>query len=220
MAGLTSSSIGKKFLMALSAIFLLVFLILHLTVNLISVFSQEGFNGASHFMGYNPLVQFLMQPILGFAVVFHFVMGFVLEFKNNRARPVKYAYSNNGANATWASRNMIISGAVILAFLALHFYDFWLHEMNYKYVNDLLPDPTRYWEELHHKFSNLWRVALYVVSFGLLGFHLSHGFQSSFQSIGATHPKYLPAIKMIGNVYSVMIPLGFIFVAIYHFVTQ
>ncbi len=116
MAGLTSSSIGRKFLMALSAMFLLIFLIMHLSVNLVSVFSQDGFNEASHFMGYNPLVQFLMQPILGFAVVFHFVMGFILEAKNNKARPVKYGYSNNGANATWVSRNMIISGAVILAF--------------------------------------------------------------------------------------------------------
>lgn len=104
--------------------FLLIFLVMHLSTNLISVFSQDAFNEASHFMGYNPLVQFLMQPILGFAVVFHFVMGFVLEAKNNKARPVKYGYSNNGANATWVSRNMIISGAVILAFLALHLYDF------------------------------------------------------------------------------------------------
>lgn len=89
--------------MALSAMFLLIFLIMHLSVNLISVFSQDAFNEASHFMGYNPLVQFLMQPILGFAVVFHFVMGFILEAKNNKARPVKYGYSNNGANATWVS---------------------------------------------------------------------------------------------------------------------
>lgn len=95
-------------------------------------------------MGYNPLVQFLMQPILGFAVVFHFVMGFVLEAKNNKARPVKYGYSNNGANATWVSRNMIISGAVILAFLALHLYDFWVHEMDFKYVEHLSPEPMRY----------------------------------------------------------------------------
>ena len=220
MAGLTSSSIGKKFLMALSAMFLLIFLVMHLSTNLISVFSQDAFNEASHFMGYNPLVQFLMQPILGFAVVFHFVMGFVLEAKNNKARPVKYGYSNNGANATWVSRNMIISGAVILAFLALHLYDFWVHEMDFKYVEHLSPEPTRYWEELHHKFADLWRVALYVVSFVLLGLHLSHGFQSSFQSVGANHPKYLPAIKTIGNVYAVIIPLGFIFIAIFHYVTQ
>ena len=129
MAGLTSSTIGRKYAMALSAMFLLIFLLMHLSVNLISVFSETAFNSASHFMGYNPLVQFLMQPILMFAVIFHFVMGFVLEIKNNRARPIKYAMNNGSANSTWFSRNMIISGAVVLAFLAVHFYDFWVHEM-------------------------------------------------------------------------------------------
>jgi len=220
MAGFASSSIGRKVLMALSAIFLILFLVIHLSVNLISVFSKETFNEASHFMGYNPLIQFLMQPVLGGAVVFHFIMGFILEFKNKKARPVKYAYNKTSANASWASKNMIISGAVILAFLFLHMYDFWLHEMSYKYVEGSLPDAHRYWEELHHKFADTWRVVFYVISFVLLGLHLSHGFQSSFQSIGARHPKYLPAIKLIGNIYSIVIPLGFIFIAIYHYVTQ
>jgi succinate dehydrogenase / fumarate reductase cytochrome b subunit len=93
MAGLTSSTIGRKYAMALSALFLLIFLILHLTTNLLSVLNKDAFNTASDFMGYNPFVQFLMQPILGFAI-FHFVMGFVLEIKNNKARPVKYAANN------------------------------------------------------------------------------------------------------------------------------
>ena len=91
MAGLTQSSIGRKFLMALSAIFLLIFLLNHLSINLISIFSPEAFNAASHFMESNPLIQFVMQPLLIAGVVFHFVMGFVLEVKNNAARPVKYA---------------------------------------------------------------------------------------------------------------------------------
>jgi len=220
MAGFTSSSIGRKVLMALSAIFLILFLIIHLSVNLISVFSEGTFNDASHFMGYNPLIQFLMQPVLGGAVVFHFIMGFVLEFKNSRARPIKYAYNKTSANASWASKNMVISGMVILAFLFLHMYDFWIHEMNYKYVEGIIPDANRYWEELHHKFSDIWRVVFYIISFVLLGLHLSHGFQSSFQSIGATHPKYFPTIKLIGKIYSIIIPLGFIFIAIYHYVTQ
>ena len=173
-------------------------------------------------MGYNTAVQFLMQPILVFAVFFHFIMGFVLEAKNNKARPVKYAVNKGEANSTWMSRNMIISGLVILAFLGLHMYDFWAHEMAYKYVpgegdpNDM----TRFWGELHEKFGEIWRVALYVIAFVLLGLHLAHGFQSSFQSIGARHPKYTPVIKAFGNWYSILIPAGFIFIAIFHFVTQ
>ena len=219
MAG-TTSSIGRKYAMALSAMFLLIFLVMHLSVNLLSVFGETAYNNASQFMGYNPLIQFLMQPVLMFAVIFHFVMGFILEIRNNRARPVKYAMNKGAANSTWMSRNMIITGAVILAFLALHMYDFWYHEMNYKYIEGLPVEENRFWGDLHSKFESLWRVVLYVIAFVLLGLHLAHGFQSSFQSIGARHPKYTPFIKAFGNWYSVLIPAGFIIIAIYHFVTQ
>ena len=223
MAGLTNSTIGRKYAMALSAMFLLIFLVMHLFTNMLSVFGEDGpFNGASYFMGYNPLIQYAMQPILIFAVFFHFIMGFVLEAKNNKARPVKYDVNGAAANSTWMSRNMIISGAVVLAFLALHMYDFWVHEMTYKYVegNVDAADTTRFWEELHAKFADPLRVAFYVIAFVLLGLHLSHGFQSSFQSIGARHPKYTPVIKAFGKWYSILIPLGFIFIAIFHFITQ
>ena len=221
MAGLISSTIGRKYAMALSAMFLLLFLIMHLSVNLLSVFGEDGpFNAASDFMGYNPLVQFIMQPILIFAVVFHFVMGFVLELKNRSARPIKYGMNNGAANSTWMSRNMIISGLVVLAFLGLHLYDFWWHEMNFKYIEGIMPDQARFWPELHAKFADLWRVVIYVIAFILLGLHLAHGFQSSFQSIGARHPKYTPIIKAVGTWYSILIPAGFIFIALYHFLTQ
>lgn len=220
MAGYTTSSIGRKYAMALSAMFLLIFLILHLTVNLFSVISPALYNSSSDFMGYNPLVQFLMQPVLGFAVIFHFVMGFILEIRNRAARPVKYAVYNGSANSTWMSRNMIISGLVVLAFLGLHAYDFWWHEINYKYVQGNPMDDARFYADLHNKFADLWRVAIYVVSFVLLGLHLAHGFQSSFQSIGARHPKYTPVIKAFGKWYSILIPAGFIFIAVYHYLTQ
>ena len=220
MAGLTSSTIGRKYAMALSAMFLLIFLIMHLSVNLLSICSPSAFNAASEFMGYNPFIQFLMQPILGFAVVFHFVMGFVLELKNRSARPVKYAVNQGSANSTWMSRNMIISGLVVLAFLGLHLYDFWWHEINFKYIEANTPDNERFWAELHEKFADPLRVVFYVISFVLLGLHLAHGFQSSFQSVGARHPKYTPVIKTLGTWYSILIPAGFIFIAVYHFLTQ
>lgn len=220
MAGLTSSTIGRKYAMALSAMFLLIFLIMHLSVNLLSICSPSAFNAASEFMGYNPFIQFLMQPVLGFAVVFHFVMGFVLELKNRSARPVKYAVNQGSANSTWMSRNMIISGLVVLAFLGLHLYDFWWHEINFKYIEANTPDNGRFWDELHAKFADPLRVVFYVISFVLLGLHLAHGFQSSFQSVGARHPKYTPVIKTLGTWYSILIPAGFIFIAVYHFLTQ
>lgn len=216
-----SSSIARKVAMALSALFLIVFLIIHLAVNLTSLFSADVFNEASHFMGTNPLIQFAMQPVLIFGVVFHFVMGFVLELRNKGARNVKYAKFNGAASSTLASRTMVYSGATILAFLVLHFLDFWIPEINTKYVlgdmSGVLPghDGYRYFEELQHKFVPMWRVAAYVVAFVLLGMHLMHGFQSAFQSMGFNN-KYSGCVKAFGKFYSIVIPLGFIIVALFH----
>ena len=148
---LLKSSIARKVAMALSGLFLITFLSLHFFINMISVFSADTFNAMSHFMGYNPLIQFVMQPILIAGVIFHFVMGIVLELQNKKARPVAYAKYDGAANASWASRNMIISGLVVLAFLGLHFYDFWVHEITYKYVEVGAINETRYFEELVHK---------------------------------------------------------------------
>src|SRR5210317_732901 len=101
MSGFLSSSIARKVAMALSALFLIIFLIIHLSVNITSLFSEKLFNELSHFMGTNPLIQFAMQPVLIFGVVFHFVMGFILELKNRKAIGVKYAKNNGAANSTW-----------------------------------------------------------------------------------------------------------------------
>ncbi|MDO9137893.1 MAG: succinate dehydrogenase, partial [Lutibacter sp.] len=109
MSGFLSSSIARKVAMALSALFLIIFLLIHLTVNITSLFSENVFNELSHFMGTNFLVQFLMQPILIFGVVFHIVMGFVLELRNKLERTVKYFKYNGDANASCISRNMAIS---------------------------------------------------------------------------------------------------------------
>ena len=214
-----SSSIGRKFAMALSALFLVSFLLMHVTINLLSVFSIDAYNEASHFMGTNPIIQFVMQPILIVGVVFHFVMGFILEARNRYARPVKYALKAKD-NASLTSQSMIYSGLVILAFLGLHFIDFWLPEMNYKYIEQLPAVSDRYYEELVHKFQNPIRVGAYVVSFVLLAMHLLHGFQSSFQSVGFDNRKYMPAVKTITQAYAILVPAAFIFIAIYHFINH
>ena len=221
MSGILNSSIGRKFAMALSAFFLMIFLLLHFSVNLTSVFSENVFNSASHFMGTNWLIQFIMQPILIFAVVFHFVMGFILEIKNNKARNIKYAQNKGSANSTWVSRNMIWSGLAILAFLGLHFYDFWLPEIGTKYVrgdiSGLLEDGSglRYFHELQRKFLSPVRVELYCLAFVFLALHLLHGFNSAFQSLGANN-KYTKGLKGCGKAFAIVIPLGFIVIALYH----
>ena len=212
------SSIARKVVMALSGLFLVTFLVVHLSVNLISVFSAEMFNTASEFMGTNALIQFIFQPILIAGVIVHFVMGMYLEMKNRQSRPVKYAKYNGGANASWMSRNMIYSGLVVLAFLGLHFYDFWFPEMKFKYV-DGLSDPNRYFPELVEKFHSPVKVGLYVLAFVFLALHLLHGFQSSFQSVGFNHGKYTTFIKKLGQVFAIVVPLGFIIIALFHHFT-
>ena len=209
------SSIAKKVAMALSGLFLISFLALHFFINFLSVFSAETFNTYSHFMGYNPLIQFVLQPILVIGVVFHFVMGFVLELQNRAARPIAYAKNNGAANSTWASRNMIISGLVVLAFLGLHFYDFWFPEMDYKYIQALPIDETRYYPELVHKFESPVRTSLYCLSFLLLFLHLWHGFGSSFQSVGFNN-KFSPFINKLGYAFAIITSFGFIFIALFH----
>ena len=215
MSALIKSSIARKVVMALSGLFLVLFLLLHFSINLSSVISPDTFNSWSHFMGYNPLVQYLMQPVLIAGVLIHFIMGIALEIQNNRARAVKYVKYKGAAGASWVSRNMIITGLVVLAFLGLHFYDFWVHEMTYKYVEVLPENPTRYYAETVEKFAPFWRTAIYVVSFVLLSLHLWHGFASSFQSMGLNN-KYTASIKSFTKLYAVVIPLGFVFIALYH----
>ena len=209
MSGFLSSSIGKKFAMALSALFLMIFLLQHFAINILSVFSESAFNKASHFMGTFWAVQYLLQPVLIFGVIFHFVMGFVLEIQNRKARQI---------NSSWMSRNMIWSGFAILAFIVLHFIDFWIPEMQYKYIDFSPENPTRYFHELVEKFHNPVRVSAYVIAFIFLILHLLHGFNSAFQSVGANN-KYTKALKGFSKIYAIGIPLGFIFIALFHHFT-
>ncbi len=214
------TSIGYKILMALSGLFLMFFLLQHLVINMLSVISADAFNEASHFMGSNPIVQFVMQPILIFAVLFHFIMGMVLEYRNNKSRAIKYVYNKPSANSNWMSRNMIISGLTVLAFLALHFIDFWIPEIKYKYIEFGISDPDRYFGELTHKFLNPSRVVAYVVAFIFLSLHLLHGFQSSFQTVGLSAKDRRVTLIKMGNLFAVVVPLGFVFIAMFHFLTQ
>lgn len=221
MGGFFNSSIGRKVAMALSAFFLMFFLLQHFAINLLSVFSADLFNEVSHFMGTNWLIQFVMQPILIFGVVFHFVLGFILEIKNKKARGVTYSKNNGAANSTWMSRNMIYSGVAILAFIILHFIDFWFPEINTKFIQGDWSgihegvDGYRYFHELQEKFVSPIRVGAYIIAFVFLALHLLHGFTSAFQSMGATAGRK-KTLQNIGKAYSIIIPLGFIIIALFH----
>ncbi|WP_179375359.1 succinate dehydrogenase cytochrome b subunit [Winogradskyella wichelsiae] len=223
MSGILNSSIGRKFAMALSALFLMIFILQHFVINMLSVLSPDTFNEVSHFMGTFWVIQYLMQPVLIFGVIFHFVMGFVLEIKNKKANGVKYVKNNGAANSTWMSRNMIWSGGFILVFLVIHFIDFWIPEINTKYIvgdmSGMHDGEFRYFHELQEKFVPIWRVALYCVGFVFLALHLLHGFGSAFQSTGVNN-KYTKGLQGFGKAYAILIPLGFIFIALFHHFTH
>jgi len=222
--GLTS--VGRKILMALSGFFLLIFLLQHATINFLSVISADMFNEVSHFMGTNPLVQFGLQPVLMFGVLFHLGMGLYLESKNRAARSVKYVKNNAAANSSWMSRNMAITGIMIMLFLGLHFYDFWIPEITVKFIEGDMSgmlangEGYRYFAELQHKFVDPVRVGIYVLAFVFLALHLLHGFQSAFQSVGFRHNRYTPIIKTLGNIYAILIPTVFVIIAVYHFLNS
>lgn len=219
--GLLNTSVAKKAVMALSGLFLVVFLLQHCTINMLSVLSPDKFNETSHFMGTNPLVQFVLQPILIFGVLAHLMLGMVLEVKNRASRSVKYAYSRPETNASWVSRNMIITGIMVMLFLGLHFYDFWFPEINTKFIQGDMSGLNaegglRYYHELTEKFHDPVRVGIYVLAFVFLALHLLHGFQSSFQSLGLRKPSLLPTIQLITKAFAILVPGLFVFIALYH----
>ncbi len=208
MSGLTSSSLGRKVAMSLSGFFLITFLLVHLGVNLTLFVGAETFNAASHFMATNPLIQ-VMQYVLAAGFIFHIAMGVRLELKNRASRPIKYAKNNAAANSGWASRNMIVTGILVLLFIVIHLKDFFVQIKFGEVHNDYLL--------VVELFKNPIYVLIYVIAFVLLGIHLSHGFQSAFTSVGARAPKYLKCVKNIGMAFSYLIALGFSVIAIYFY---
>ncbi|MEN8124622.1 MAG: succinate dehydrogenase cytochrome b subunit [Bacteroidota bacterium] len=203
-----SSSLGRKVVMSLSGLFLITFLLVHLVVNLTLFVGADTFNAASHFMATNPLIQ-VMQYVLAAGFIFHIIMGIQLEIKNRASRPIKYVKNNPAANSGWASRNMIVTGLLVLLFLILHLKDFFV-KIKFGEVHDD-------YELVTQLFKNPIYVGIYVFAFVLLGIHLSHGFQSAFTSIGARAPKYYRCVKNLGVAYSYFIALGFSIIAIYFY---
>jgi|TARA_B100000780_G_scaffold270597_1_gene230581 succinate dehydrogenase / fumarate reductase cytochrome b subunit len=209
------SSIVRKFIMALSGLFLIIFLITHLVINSLTLSAdKELFNVAAHFMATNPVI-YLMQYVLALGFILHIGMGIKLTIQNKKARPQNYVYNQSSKNADVSSRSMIISGGLVLVFLCLHLRDYFYQ---IKFVG--LPEGTTDYDLVVNLFSNPIYTAVYVISFIVLGLHLNHGFKSAFQSVGANHKKYNPTIQLVGTAYSIFVSLGFSTIAIFHFINQ
>ena len=205
------TSITRKIIMSLLGLFLVVFLVVHLGVNLLLLSSDPDlFNAASHFMATNPLIQ-VMQYVLALGFILHIVFGIILWFQNNAARPKGYAKNNAATNSSLESRTMIYTGLLILLFLIIHMRNFF-------YVIKFGEVPSGGDYVLVSEFFGIWYYTVaYVVAFILLGLHLNHGFQSAFQSVGLNNKTWTPIWKLIGTIYSVIIAGGFSIVALYHF---
>jgi succinate dehydrogenase / fumarate reductase cytochrome b subunit len=224
-SGLGKSSIGRKLVMALSGLFLLVFLLQHLVINALSVISPDSFNEVSHFMGTNGIIQFAMQPVLIGGIIIHYIMGILLTIQNKKARPIGYLVDNQAANSSWISRNMIFTGLMILAFIVVHFIDFWIPEVKLKFVDGDWSgihdgvEGTRYIHHLREVFTGtrgMVKGVVYTIAFIFLGLHLAHGFASTFQSVGFRHGKYTPTLVKVGKAYSVIVPLLFAAIVWFH----
>jgi succinate dehydrogenase / fumarate reductase, cytochrome b subunit len=270
---LIKSSLAKKYWMALTGLFLCLFLVGHLLGNLQLFMTDEvgrlQFNQYAYFMTTNPAVK-VLSYLTYFSILFHAVDGFLLTIENRKARPQQYAYTQRNANSKWYSRNMAILGTIILVFISTHMVHFWakmhfsempLHTMerdswfvpgkedfyittneNFYPVSIVDAKGTELFEkgtdskvgtaykDLHTIVMNFFSpkensmaiamVILYVLSMFALSFHLMHGFQSAFQSLGANHKSYMPLIKKLGYAFAIVVPLAFASIPVFLFISQ
>jgi len=219
-AGLFSSSLGRKYLMAITGLFLCSFLLVHLIGNVALYTDPVKFNEYTRFMSSNPLIR-VMEIILVVGFLAHIIDAVLLTKANKAAQPVKYAMDKK--NSSWYSRNMGLTGSIILAFLVLHLQSFW-YQYKFGEVVYVLDSNGESIKDMYTivitAFQQSWYAGIYVIAMVLLGSHLNHGFQSAFQSVGLRHKKYTPTIKKLGTAFAVLITLGFISFPIYFYFSQ
>jgi succinate dehydrogenase / fumarate reductase cytochrome b subunit len=219
MSNIFSSSVGKKLVMSLAGLFLIVYLLIHLAINLLILRdSPEYFNKAAHFMGSNPVIRFMEIFLFG-GFLLHMIYGVIVSLQNWLARPVGYKVSNN-SQSSFFSKYMLHTAVVITIFLVLHLFDFYVKAKILGKVDDVIYNGKSYHDLttlVIARFKIWWVDAFYIIALLGLGFHLHHGFQSAFQTLGINHPVYSPVIKSIGLIYTIVITLGFISIPVFVF---
>jgi succinate dehydrogenase / fumarate reductase, cytochrome b subunit len=214
---LFSSTLGRKLLMALTGLFLILFLAVHLAGNLQLMKSDGGraFNTYAHFMTSNPLIIIVSVGNFIF-IALHIIWSAILTIRNRAARgPEAYAAKNNSSTRT--SRNMGILGTLILIFLIVHLRSFWYetHFGNIPLVDYDGHEVKNLYAVVDAAYSQVWFVVLYVVSMLVVGFHLYHGFGSAFQTLGLNHVKYNPVIRFVGVAFAIIVPALFALIPLY-----
>jgi succinate dehydrogenase / fumarate reductase cytochrome b subunit len=198
--------------MSLAGIFLLVFLLVHLSINLLILLdSHEPFNKAAHFMSKNLIIKF-MEIILFGGFLVHMIYGVIVSLQNMIARPMNYKKANY-SQTSFFSKYMFHTSVILTIFLVLHLFDFYIKSKILNEVNDVVYDGKVYHDLaalVIARFQIGWVVIVYLIALLGLGLHLHHGFQSAFQTLGLNHPVYTPMIKRIGLIYTILVTLGFI----------
>ena len=215
-----TSSLGRKLIMSLTGLFLILFLVVHLVGNLQLLIDDEGrqFNIYAKFMTTNPLIK-TVSYLLYFFILLHAFQGWAIWRQNRAARGnQRYAVQKVRATNTNAgfAKNMGWLGTIIFIFLLVHLYQFWL-QMKLGNLPMAEYDGESYknlYVPVYEAYTNVGYVIFYVVSMVIIAMHLWHGFQSAFQTLGLNHKKYTPFIQFLGKAYSFLIPLGFAIIPI------
>ena len=211
---LLNSSVGKKVIMSVSGVALVLFLLFHMSMNLVALFSGDAYNKICEFLGAN---WYALVATAGLAalVVLHFVYAFILTMQNRKARgEQRYAYTKQPKEVEWASQNMFVLGVIVLLGMGLHLYNFWanmqlvevMHMLGANVDVSLAADGTHYIKET---FASVVYVVLYLVWLVALWFHLTHGFWSAMQTLGWNNQVWFNRWRCIGNIVSSVIILGF-----------
>lgn len=212
---LLNSSIGRKLIMSISGLFLVLFLLFHMSMNIAAVFSETAYNAICEFLGANwyALVGTL---VLAAGFIVHIIYALWLTLQNRRARGNdRYAVNATPKGVEWSSQNMFVLGLIVLLFLVLHLTQFW-YKMQFNEITGVLPEvnPHDGYALIRETFSNIWFVILYLVWFVAIWFHLTHGFWSAIQTIGWNNRIWMQRWKCISNIFATIVFLGFAFVTV------
>jgi succinate dehydrogenase / fumarate reductase cytochrome b subunit len=213
-----TSSIGKKLVMGFTGIFLILFLIVHVGLNACIWANDKGemFNKAAHFMG-SMIIPRILEIGLFAGFFAHIIQGYMLTIENRRKRTIPYAIDYGNKGSKWYSRSMGILGTLILLFLIIHIYHFWTPSRlggvgNIEKLNTIMYSGTAYHDlygAMKEVFEVWWIVALYIIACISLAYHLAHGFQSAFKTLGVHNKKYQTLLICVGNSFSIIVPLAF-----------
>lgn len=219
MATIFKSSIGKKLIMSISGLFLILFLLIHVTINSLSLISPEAFNAGCDFMAL-PVITVIV-PVLALGFIIHIIYAIVLTLGNLKARGNdRYAISHKGASDGFAAKNMFVLGVIVLGLLVFHLTHFWA-DMQLKQFQGMSHEelalsygPYGAYGLLLETFKPWWMTVIYIVWFAALWFHLTHGFWSAFHTIGFNNKIWIKRLKVLSYIFATIIFLGFTATAI------